>query len=51
MSKVNADGSKTEIVTLDTEVTNAEGYGQSLGFSKAGRALPKPRSAAAIIYS
>lgn len=51
VSKVNADGSKTEIVTLDTEVTNAEGYGQSLGFSKAGRAIAEATVGGGYIYS
>jgi len=34
ISLVAADGSATEIVTLDTEVTSAEGYGVSLGLAK-----------------
>lgn len=41
ISLVAADGTATEIVTLDTEVTSAEGYGMSLGLAKDGNRIVK----------
>ncbi|MGI6150463.1 MAG: hypothetical protein ACOYIR_00710 [Christensenellales bacterium] len=51
ISLVAADGTATEIVTLDTEVTNAEGYGVSLGLAKAGRLIARNTVGSGYVYA
>lgn len=51
LSIVNADKSVTEIVTFDTEVTSAEGYGQSLGFAKDGRLIVRSTIGNGYVYA
>ncbi|MGI6193528.1 MAG: hypothetical protein ACOYI3_08225 [Christensenellales bacterium] len=51
ISLVAADGTATEIVTLDTEVTNAEGYGVSLGLAKNGRMIARQVIGNSFVYT
>lgn len=51
VSLVAADGTATEIVTLDTEVTSAEGYGVSLGLAKAGRLIARNTVGSGFVYA
>jgi len=44
-------GTATEIATLDTEVTGAEGYGVSLGLAKAGRLIAKNTVGNGYVYA
>ena len=51
VSLVNAANQATEIVTLDTEVTNAEGYGVSLGIAKGGKMVVKAAIGNSYVYA